>query len=311
MNEPSVFNGPEITMDKDVVHYGGIEHRDIHNIYGMMYHKATYDGLKAREGGRQRPFFFIASKTGFPITAPIWAHFPSASNFFDDNKMFMFGPALMVAPATTPGELSTIKLAFPDTQAYYDYLGDSHFSGHVLPSDIPAPLDQTLVYGVGGNIIASRQRKRRSSALMKNDPYTLTVFVSRTGSPSVGSLYIDDGNSYDYTKNQFIYTDFTFKNATIYASHSSKYYNSHSNSNSNSNSDSPQPFIDSQANVRYERIIVRGLRNTYFSTAMVYINDLFSHNTTVSCTKKRGGSCTIRDPQVFVSTTNWHAKLVF
>ena len=37
MNEPSVFNGPEITMPKDLVHYGGWEHRDVHNIYGLLY----------------------------------------------------------------------------------------------------------------------------------------------------------------------------------------------------------------------------------------------------------------------------------
>lgn len=35
MNEPSIFNGPEITMQKDAVHYGGWEHRDVHNINGM------------------------------------------------------------------------------------------------------------------------------------------------------------------------------------------------------------------------------------------------------------------------------------
>lgn len=35
MNEPSVFNGPEITMPKDLIHVNGWEHRDIHNIYGM------------------------------------------------------------------------------------------------------------------------------------------------------------------------------------------------------------------------------------------------------------------------------------
>lgn len=34
MNEPSVFNGPEVTMHKDAKHYGGWEHRDVHNIYG-------------------------------------------------------------------------------------------------------------------------------------------------------------------------------------------------------------------------------------------------------------------------------------
>ena len=34
MNEPSVFNGPEITMHKDALHFEGWEHRDVHNIYG-------------------------------------------------------------------------------------------------------------------------------------------------------------------------------------------------------------------------------------------------------------------------------------
>ena len=34
--QPSVFNGPEITMHKDATHFGGWEHRDIHNLYGML-----------------------------------------------------------------------------------------------------------------------------------------------------------------------------------------------------------------------------------------------------------------------------------
>jgi alpha 1,3-glucosidase len=37
MNEPSVFNGPEITMPKDCLHHGGWEHRHIHNIYALLY----------------------------------------------------------------------------------------------------------------------------------------------------------------------------------------------------------------------------------------------------------------------------------
>ena len=35
MNEPSVFDGPEITVPKDTKHSGGWENRDVHNIYGM------------------------------------------------------------------------------------------------------------------------------------------------------------------------------------------------------------------------------------------------------------------------------------
>lgn len=35
MNEPSVFDGPEQTLPKDAVHYGGWEHRELHNLYGF------------------------------------------------------------------------------------------------------------------------------------------------------------------------------------------------------------------------------------------------------------------------------------
>ena len=51
MNEPSVFNGPEVTMHKDCRHYQGWEHRDVHNIYGMLQvRKREW----RREGGSSR-----------------------------------------------------------------------------------------------------------------------------------------------------------------------------------------------------------------------------------------------------------------
>ncbi|XP_058161281.1 neutral alpha-glucosidase AB isoform X2 [Dasypus novemcinctus] len=67
MNEPSVFNGPEVTMLKDAQHHGGWEHRDVHNIYGFYVHMATADGLVQRSGGVERPFvlsraFFAGSQ---------------------------------------------------------------------------------------------------------------------------------------------------------------------------------------------------------------------------------------------------------
>ncbi|KAI9360044.1 glycosyl hydrolases family 31-domain-containing protein [Zopfochytrium polystomum] len=56
MNEPSVFNGPEITMPKDNRHYGDLEHRDVHNLYGALVHRATYEGHLLRNDGTDRPF---------------------------------------------------------------------------------------------------------------------------------------------------------------------------------------------------------------------------------------------------------------
>jgi alpha 1,3-glucosidase len=68
MNEPSVFNGPETTMQKDNLHHGKWEHRDVHNLYGMTYHNATFHALVERKKGYvRRPFvltraFFAGSQ---------------------------------------------------------------------------------------------------------------------------------------------------------------------------------------------------------------------------------------------------------
>jgi alpha 1,3-glucosidase len=56
MNEPSVFDLPEVTMPKDNIHYGGWEHRHVHNTYGLMHVKGTFDGLMRRGNGNLRPF---------------------------------------------------------------------------------------------------------------------------------------------------------------------------------------------------------------------------------------------------------------
>ncbi|XP_060520046.1 neutral alpha-glucosidase AB [Cylas formicarius] len=55
MNEPSVFNGPEITMPKDCIHYGGWEHRDVHNEYALSQTFSTFQGLLNRSPNL-RPF---------------------------------------------------------------------------------------------------------------------------------------------------------------------------------------------------------------------------------------------------------------
>lgn len=73
MNEPSVFNGPEITMLKDNLHYGGWEHRDVHNLYGQMQLVGTYDGLVRRAGGALRPFILTrAHFSGTQRYAAVW-----------------------------------------------------------------------------------------------------------------------------------------------------------------------------------------------------------------------------------------------
>ncbi|XP_077392790.1 neutral alpha-glucosidase C-like [Festucalex cinctus] len=56
LNEPTVFTGPELTLPKDAVQYGGWEHRELHNMYGFYQQMAAVDGLMTRSGGLERPF---------------------------------------------------------------------------------------------------------------------------------------------------------------------------------------------------------------------------------------------------------------
>jgi alpha-glucosidase len=54
MNEPSVFSGPEGTIPKSALHaiytegdrkYLRVNHGEVHNAYGLMMAKATFEGI--------------------------------------------------------------------------------------------------------------------------------------------------------------------------------------------------------------------------------------------------------------------------
>lgn len=76
MNEPAIFNVPSKTMPDDVVHRmddGSSEsHLAIHNVYGMLNAKATYDGL-LKLNPEERPFVLTrAAYAGAQRYAATW-----------------------------------------------------------------------------------------------------------------------------------------------------------------------------------------------------------------------------------------------
>ena len=75
---------------------------------------------------------------------------------------------------------------------------------------VPVHPDRIPVYQRGGTIIPKKERIRRSSALMANDPITLIIALDKDNKAK-GSLYIDDGKSFNYkTKNEFVLVEFDF-----------------------------------------------------------------------------------------------------
>ncbi|KAK9685059.1 Galactose mutarotase-like [Popillia japonica] len=73
MNEPAVFDVDEKTMPKDVLHYGNVPHRDVHNMYGFTQTMATYSGLLARYDNTKRPFILTrAHFAGTQRYSAVW-----------------------------------------------------------------------------------------------------------------------------------------------------------------------------------------------------------------------------------------------
>lgn len=62
MNEPTVFEVPDRTCPKDVVHYHRYENREIHNLYGQLMISSSYGGLVKRDYEEDdRPFILTRS----------------------------------------------------------------------------------------------------------------------------------------------------------------------------------------------------------------------------------------------------------
>jgi alpha-glucosidase len=80
MNEPSVFETPNLTMPLDAVHHVASDdfaprnapHAEIHNVYGMENIRATYDGLRALKPDERAFVMTRASYAGGQRYAVTW-----------------------------------------------------------------------------------------------------------------------------------------------------------------------------------------------------------------------------------------------
>ncbi|WP_458120284.1 glycoside hydrolase family 31 protein [Paenibacillus sp. Z6-24] len=116
MNEPAVFNELK-TMDPDVMHLNDgdpMTHEEIHNLYGMLMSKATYEGMKQHMNGR-RPFVLTrAGYSGIQRYAAIWT---------GDNRSFWEHMAMAMPMILNMG-LSGLPFAGPDIGGFAHHTSD-------------------------------------------------------------------------------------------------------------------------------------------------------------------------------------------
>ncbi|EEY59224.1 neutral alpha-glucosidase, putative [Phytophthora infestans T30-4] len=332
MNEPSVFNGPEVSMRKGCMSLAGVEHREWHNLYGILFQRSTMEGQLVRQqpppeplsafgeelqlrSDMQRPFvlsrafsagsqrygaiwtgdntaewghlryatkmllsmsvagltfvgadvggffgnpptelltrwnqaavyqpffrghahhdsarrepwvfgepttsriraairerysllpyiytlFHTCYARGMPIMRPLWAHFTLEPQSFSEEDQYLLGDALLVKPIVEEGvEATHVFLPSDNAQdktVWYQVTdGYKRFFGGKTYANVPAPLDAIPVFQRGGTILPRKQRVRRSSELMRDDPLTLVVALDQR-LEARGDLYVDDERS--------------------------------------------------------------------------------------------------------------------
>ncbi|KAF8661490.1 hypothetical protein AX16_001327 [Volvariella volvacea WC 439] len=157
--------------------------------------------------------FREASVTGVPILRPQYVIFPKDKNGFDIDDQYYIGTSLLIKPVTEKGATqATVYIA--EDQVYYDYFTNQVHRGkqggkHIT---VQAELHQIPLFIRGGSIIPTRERPRRSSTLMKKDPFTLRIALDNAWKEGVrarGELYLDDGESYRHQQGEFVWREFT------------------------------------------------------------------------------------------------------
>jgi mannosyl-oligosaccharide alpha-1,3-glucosidase len=140
--------------------------------------------------------------------------FPHDSAVFDTQDQFMVGGSLLVQPVAAAG-VTAVDVALPGggAQAWYEYdTWQRHTGGRSVRLD--APLGRTPVLLRGGTVLPRRDRVRRASSLMHDEPLTLVVALDANGRAD-GVLYLDDGASFAYEGGEYAYKTLSYADGKL------------------------------------------------------------------------------------------------
>ena len=176
-------------------------------------HGPQHEAIRKRyieERYRLLPYIYTSleqtTRDGLPLMRPMFLEYPEQEALVTEgdwpNSEYLFGRDLLVAPE--PYEfLQEYRTILPAGNLWYDY-----WSGKQLqPGEISVKprLDTLPVYVRGGAIIP-RQPLIQSTAEKPQGRLEVRVYPDRT---CQGSLYIDDGLTFDYTKGKYLRVEYT------------------------------------------------------------------------------------------------------
>jgi alpha 1,3-glucosidase len=164
--------------------------------------------------------FYKSSQEGLSVISPLFFHWPADEKLFTLQDQFMLGNAVLVRPIASPrsDNHGNIEVYLPGEpgEKWYDFNDGTPYAApqsHVIVCDD----NKIPVFQRPGTIVPLRERARRSTTAMRNDPFTLQIALDSKGQ-AAGSLYLDDTHSHKFQNGAFVHRAFHFAGGRLTAS---------------------------------------------------------------------------------------------
>jgi hypothetical protein len=189
-----------------------------HGLWGLRlpweYGTAGEECYRKFAGLRYRliPYIYTCSRTahetGLPLVRGTYLEFPGQEPAYAFDEQYLFGPDLLVAPITAPGngKPSRKEVYLPAGESWYDYFtGDLYTGGKAIVHE--CPLDRMPLFARAGSILPLAPAMDWSDQRTVN-PLTLEVYAGPQTAKC--DLYEDDGISLGYRKGEAAWTSLRF-----------------------------------------------------------------------------------------------------
>jgi len=148
-----------------------------------------------------------ASRTGIPLMRPVFLEYPQASDFYGDNRDFLFGRDLFVAPVTTE-MVDAEEISLPPGE-WYDFWTNTKLLSKEKFSLRPR-LEEMPLYVRAGAIMPMQPLMQYTDE-KPSGPLELRVYLpgGTASNDCRGTLYQDDGHTFAYQKGEILRVNYS------------------------------------------------------------------------------------------------------
>ncbi|WP_020664108.1 TIM-barrel domain-containing protein [Amycolatopsis benzoatilytica] len=133
-----------------------------------------------------------ATATGMPIVQPLYLRYPGQQEAYAQaGGEYLYGPDVLVAPATSPGTTATTSVWFPPGSDWTDYFTGKTYRGGST-AQITTGWDTMPVFVRSGGIMVTRSGNVTGD---EHNPLTAATVTVADGRNGAFTLYEDDGQS--------------------------------------------------------------------------------------------------------------------